>query len=110
MKTAFHLIGVLHGLLDAPDVEKNEGSQIKLYLKELQFFIGEYEDSRVKGLAPAPPPVPRAKADASSSPKRFADTLIGRLKESVEAERKSIFSGITPQAQDCDDFEQNFEK
>lgn len=110
MKTAFHLISVLHGLLDAPDVEKNEGSQIKLYLKELQFFISEYEEGMSREASPTSPPVHRPKAEACPSRKRFADTLIGRLKESVEAERKGIFSGISPPAPDSDDFEQNFEK
>ena len=103
-KTASALISVLHKILDDADLEKAEISQIKLYEKTLQSFIAEHEAALAREIAAGP------EAKAPPARKRFADTLIGRLKESAEAERKSIFGGVSKAKKDAQIVEAKFRK
>lgn len=103
-KTASALISVLHGLLDNADLEKSEIIQIRTYEKTLQSFVTEYEGQLAKEIKA------QAGSELRAAGKSFSGSLINRLKETAEAERRSMFGGISKAAKSTEVLEAKFKK
>ena len=103
-KTASALIEILNQLLDSDDLKKSESSQVKLYAKTLQSFVVEFEETLSEEVKPSPKSAPAPKAV------QFADTLINRLKNSAETERKNIFGRIAKTAEKDEVVDAKFRK